>query len=241
MEQKSNKTIVAEFYKRIVGQRDSSLINQYVHEHYIQHSPMGRDGRQGLFEMVEFLKTLPAPPAGSKSPVKRLIGDGDLVTIQLDISFMGKRMVVIDLFRLADGILAEHWDAVQEIAAANDLMTDGTSSIDNNADANANKLLVSNFYRDLSGNKDQLLNSYLSPGYIEHNLAEPIVNYHHHLIKVRRIIGEGDFVVVQSEYIKGSQSFALYDILRIESEKIAEHWSVQQLIPDVMQHSNGML
>ncbi|MGF7077831.1 nuclear transport factor 2 family protein [Mucilaginibacter sp. UYCu711] len=241
MEQKSNKTTVAEFYKRIVGQRDSSLINQYVHEHYIPHSPMGRDGRESLFEMIEFLKTLP-PPAETKSPVKRLIGDGELVIIQLDISFMGKRMVVIDLFRVADGLLAEHWDAVQEIAAENDLMTDGALIINSYADTDANQLLVSNFYRDVFENHDtRLLNSYLTTDYIEHNLAERLDDYYHHSIKVHRIICEGDFVVVQSEYLKDSQSFALYDILRIENEKIAEHWSVQQAIPDVMPHTNGML
>jgi predicted SnoaL-like aldol condensation-catalyzing enzyme len=241
MEQKSNKIIVAEFYKRIVGQRDSSLINQYVHEHYIQHSPMGRDGRESLFEMVEFLKRLPQP-AETKSPVKRLIGDGDLVVIQLDITFMGKRMVVIDLFRVADGMLAEHWDAVQEITAENDLMTDGMSTINNYADTNANKLLVSSLYNDVFENHDaHLLSSYVTPDYIEHNLAERLDNYYHHSLKVHRIIGEGDFVVVQSEYIKDARSFALYDILRIENGKIAEHWSVQQIIPDVMPHNNGML
>lgn len=241
MEQKLNKIRVAEFYKRIVGQRDSSLINRFVREDYIQHSPMGKDGRQGLFEMVEFLKTLP-PSAETQSPVKRLIGDDDMVVIQLDISFMGKRIVVIDLFRVEDGMLAEHWDAVQEITADNDDMTNGTSIIDINDDAVTNKLLVSNFYCDvfITGNVE-LMNTYLSANYIEHNAIERLDNYPHYLIKVCRIIAEGNFVVVQSELIKESQSFALYDILRIESNKIVEHWSAQQIIPDVLPHNNGML
>ncbi len=59
MEQKSNKTIITEFYKNVVRLRKSEMIVDYVHENYIQHSPMGKDGRGALFAMVEFLKTLP--------------------------------------------------------------------------------------------------------------------------------------------------------------------------------------
>ncbi|MCC8423413.1 nuclear transport factor 2 family protein [Mucilaginibacter sp. UR6-11] len=241
MEQKSNKTIVAEFYKKIVGQRDSSLINTYVREDYIQHSAAGKAGRQGLFEMVEFLKTLP-PSTETQSPVKRLIGEGELVVIQLDIAFMGKRMVVLDLFRLADGMLAEHWDAVQEITADNDNMTGGARIIDAKADTAANKALVAAFYLKVFANAGaDLMPVYLDEKYLEHNVAEPLTGYIENIIKVRRVIAEGDFAVVQSEYVKQSQSFVLYDILRIADGKIVEHWSVNQLIPAVMQHNNGML
>jgi predicted SnoaL-like aldol condensation-catalyzing enzyme len=240
METISNKHIVADFYKKIVGQRDSSLINTYVREDYLQHSAAGKDGRQALYEMVEFLKTLPKP-AETQSPVKRLIGDGDMVVIQLDINFMGKRMVVLDLFRLADGMLAEHWDAVQEIAADNDVMTNGTTSIDATANTIANKNLVSDFYADVFTNGNRgLLNNYLQPDYIEHNKEDRLDNYNY-VINVRRIIGEGDFVVVRSEMIRESQSFALYEIFRLTDKKIVEHWSVKQLIPDYMLHNNGML
>jgi predicted SnoaL-like aldol condensation-catalyzing enzyme len=239
METTSNKIIVAQFYKKIVGQRDSSLINTYVREDYIQHSAAGRDGRQALYEMVEFLKTLPKPQE-TESPVKRLIGDGDMVMIQLDIRFMGKRMVVVDLFRVAEGKLAEHWDAVQEIAADNDVMTDGVSIIDITADAIANKQLVSDFYADLLKNGNSGFSKYLSPNYIEHNEQERLDAYNDN-INLRRLIGEGDFVVVQSELKRETQSYALYDILRIAERKIVEHWSARQLIPAVMPHSNGML
>ncbi|MGY3211101.1 hypothetical protein [Mucilaginibacter sp. HD30] len=54
MEQTSNKNIIVGFYRQVVRERKSELIPQYVREDYIQHSPMGKDGRQGLFEMVEF-------------------------------------------------------------------------------------------------------------------------------------------------------------------------------------------
>ncbi len=114
MKNQSNKNIIAQFYKQVIGKRDTSLIYSLVRQDYIQHS-QGKDGREGLLEMMEFLKTLP-PSTETQSPVKMLLADGDLVAGLLDIKFMGKRMLVVDLFRIEDGMLAEHWDAVQEIS-----------------------------------------------------------------------------------------------------------------------------
>lgn len=114
MEPRSNKTIVAEFYRHIVRERKSELIPNYVHENYIQHSPMGKDGLQGLFEMVEFLKRLPPPAGTDKSPIVHLIEQGDLVVAHLDMHFMGKDIRVIELFRVQDGKAAEHWDVTEE-------------------------------------------------------------------------------------------------------------------------------
>jgi len=114
METRSNKTIVAEFYRHVVRERKSELIPNYIQENYIQHSPMGKDGRQGLFEMVEFLKTLPPPAESDKSPIVHLIEQGDLVVAHLDLHFMGKDIRVIELFKVQDGKAAEHWDVAEE-------------------------------------------------------------------------------------------------------------------------------
>ena len=114
MEPTSNKTIIAGFYRQVVRERKSELIPNYVHENYIQHNPMGKDGRQGLFEMVEFLKTLPPPAETDKSPIVHRIEEGDLVVAHLDLHFMGKDIRVIELFRVQDGKAAEHWDVTEE-------------------------------------------------------------------------------------------------------------------------------
>jgi predicted SnoaL-like aldol condensation-catalyzing enzyme len=114
MELTSNKSIIAGFYWHIVRERKSELIPDYVHEHYIQHSPMGKDGIQGLFEMVGFLKTLPPPAETDKSPIVHLIEERDLVVAHLDLHFMGKDIRVIELFRVQNGKAAEHWDVTEE-------------------------------------------------------------------------------------------------------------------------------
>jgi predicted SnoaL-like aldol condensation-catalyzing enzyme len=114
MELRSNKNIVAGFYEDVVKFRKSELINDYVREDYIQHSSMGKDGRAGLFEMVEFLKALPIPAENTKSPIVNILGEGDYVVVHLDLVFMGNRTVLIELFRLQDGQAAEHWDVTNE-------------------------------------------------------------------------------------------------------------------------------
>lgn len=114
MELTPNKTIIAGFYRQVVRERKSELISNFVHQNYIQHNPMGKDGREGLFEMIEFLKTLPPPAETDKSPIVRLIEEGDLVVAHLDLHFMGKDVRVIELFRVQDGKAVEHWDVTEE-------------------------------------------------------------------------------------------------------------------------------
>ncbi|MFD0749595.1 nuclear transport factor 2 family protein [Mucilaginibacter calamicampi] len=114
MELSPNKDIIAGFYRQVVRERKSELIPNYVHQDYIQHSAMGRDGREALFEMVDFLKTLPPPTDSDKSPIMHLIEEGDLVVAHLDLHFMGKYIRVIELFRVRDGKAAEHWDVTEE-------------------------------------------------------------------------------------------------------------------------------
>lgn len=242
MEQKFNKTIVLECYSKIIRDLDLTLVDSYVSDDYIQHSPTVKDGKAGLLEMLAFLKTLPKPTEQRPSPIMRVIADGDLVAVHLDVKFMGQRVAVIDIFRLFDGKITEHWDAGQTLTG-NDTglvtMTNGTSVIDETADTNNSKSLINSFYREAfeKGNK---VDKYLAAGYVEHNTANNLLSNEDHIVKVHRVIGEGDFVVAHCECFASGKTFAQMHIFRVETNKIAEHWSVEQEVPDVMAHGNGM-
>jgi predicted SnoaL-like aldol condensation-catalyzing enzyme len=95
MEHRSNKTIVIEFYKQVIGQHDFSLIDTFISDTYIQHSPMAKDGKAGIMEMLQMLKNLPKP-AQTVTPLTMAIADGDIVALQLDINIMGKRALVVN-------------------------------------------------------------------------------------------------------------------------------------------------
>jgi predicted SnoaL-like aldol condensation-catalyzing enzyme len=242
MEQKSNKTIVLECYRKIIRDLDLSLVDSYVSENYIQHSPTVKDGMEGLLEMLAFLKTLPKPAEQGLSPIIRVIADGDLMAAHLDIKFMGQRVAVIDLFRLADGKIAEHWDAGQTLTGEDEgtvTMTNGTTVIDETADANMSKSLISSFYKDIFENSNAA-EKYLAADYAEHNAANSLLSKMDTIIKVHRIIGEGNFVVGHCECITSGKTFAQMHIFRVDVNKIVEHWSVEQEVPEVMAHGNGM-
>ncbi len=118
MEQKSNKEILADMYRHIIRDLRIDLLDEYVHDDYIQHSPMLPDGKAGLLKALTYLKAMPKPVEASPSPVVRMIAEGDLVMAHLDVTFMGKRRAVIDIFRFKDGKVIDHWDVQQDVPDA---------------------------------------------------------------------------------------------------------------------------
>ena len=116
MNNNSNKKLVLDFYKKVIGERNADLIDHYVNDQYIQHSPSLKDGKAGLREAIEYLKLLPKSPE-QKSPIVLAIAEGDYVMLLLDLNFMGKHLCVADLFKIIDGMIVEHWDAIQDISS----------------------------------------------------------------------------------------------------------------------------
>ena len=242
MDTLTNKQRVLSFYKLIVGQRKAELVPEFVLEDYIQHNPMVKQGRAGITEMINYLKTLPPPPAGAKSPIIRAIQEGDLVVTHLDIQFMGKRMAVIDLFKLKAGMLAEHWDVIQAMPDQTGMAitaTNGSTEIDKSESVTNSKHVVEQFYNAIINKKPAT--DFMELDYTEHDpaviscgksLASYLSDAPHREIKMHRVIGEGNYAVVQSEFKREGKSYALYEIFRIARDKIAERWSVEQVIPD---------
>lgn len=240
METISNKQRVLLFYKLIVGQRKAELIPEFVREDYLQHNPMVKQGRAGITEMINYLKTLPPPPEGAVSPIIRAIQEGDLVVTHLDIQFMGKRMAVIDIFKLKDGMLAEHWDVIQELPDQTGYAvtaTNGTSAVNTTASAHQSKAVVMQFYDAVIGGASPA--QFIKSGYAEHDAAvitsnaglyNYLINDIDRDIKIHQMIAEGDFVMVQSEFKRNGSLFSFFELFRIEDDQIAEHWSVEQLI-----------
>ena len=244
MENLSNKTIVLQCYRKIIRDLDLSLIENYIREDYIQHSPTVKNGREGLIEMLTFLKALPKPTELSPSPIVRAIADGDFVAVHLDVRFMGKRMAVADLYRLENGLLAEHWDVGQMQPGQENgqiTMTNGSTVIEDSDDAAENKKLISKFYSEVlaTGNLIDAVN-YLTPGFMEHNADAGLLSTVNRETIIHKIIGEGNFVATHCESRHFDKTFAQFHIFKMEDCKIAEHWSVEQEVPGTMAHGNGM-
>src|SRR5688572_26924141 len=109
-----NKENVVQFYNAVINQKDFETAKNYLGSHYTQHNPTAADGKEGLGQFIQFLKT--SYPA-ARSEIKRVIAEGDYVILHVhSIREPGTRgRAIFDLFKLEKGKIVEHWDTVQDV------------------------------------------------------------------------------------------------------------------------------
>ena len=111
---KSNKEIVLEVLKRSFIDRDPTVVAQYFAANYKQHNPVIPDGPSTIAEMIPTLTALTYEPG-------MVVAEGDLVMVHGRYTGWGpKPMVAVDIFRVQDGKVVEHWDVMQEEVSAAD-------------------------------------------------------------------------------------------------------------------------
>lgn len=104
-----NREIVSEVMKAVFVDREPLRVMHLFSEHYIQHNPLIPNGREAIPAMIAGL-----PEDFSYQP-GMLVADGDLVMIHgRYVGWTAKPVVAVDIFRLEDGKLVEHWDVLQE-------------------------------------------------------------------------------------------------------------------------------
>jgi len=110
--EKFNKKLVKDFYQQLFGDKDLSAIDKYLRDDYIQHNPAAADGAEALKKVLtEWFKGAPK----EKIDIQHIGADGDFVFIHLRSDRGTKVVSVIDIFRVDNGKIAEHWDVIQEV------------------------------------------------------------------------------------------------------------------------------
>ena len=111
-QQDINKEQVLRAFETLFNKRDYSAAEQFWSPSYIQHSAHIEPGRDGLFGLVR------NAPATLKWEHGVVLAEGDYVVIHSRYSGTGlpAAWVVVDIVRMEDGILAEHWDVIQDEA-----------------------------------------------------------------------------------------------------------------------------
>ena len=109
-----NKKAVAAFYDAALNQKDVDAAAKYLGSRYTQHNPSAADGPEGLKGFVAFLKD---KFPNNRSEIKRIFADGDYVIVHVHAGREpGTRgNAIIDIFKLENGKIVEHWDVVQPI------------------------------------------------------------------------------------------------------------------------------
>ncbi len=111
--QEKNKEIVRTFYDLIINKKDYEAAKPYIGKRYKQHNPLVKDYPEGLREFIEFLKEN-VPEA--RSEIKRVIAEDDYVVLHVhSIRSKDLERAIIEIFRLEDGKIEEHWDVIQQI------------------------------------------------------------------------------------------------------------------------------
>jgi predicted SnoaL-like aldol condensation-catalyzing enzyme len=107
-----NKTFVLKAVDTLFNKRDYAAAERFWSPAYIQHSAFVAPGREGLFE---FAKVAPRELHYKNALI---VADGDYVMLHGRFSGIGRPVnwVVVDIVRIENGLIAEHWDVIQDEA-----------------------------------------------------------------------------------------------------------------------------
>ena len=220
---------------------------------YIQHNPQTHEGGVGLAELFSQLSK-----SSPRVNIVRVFSDGDYVFAHTEYDFSNSN-IGFEVFRFEGDQTVEHWDNIQLRKGPNSsghTMVDGQTEVTDLEMTEHNRKIIRAFVDEVLIN-DQLdkLKHYIDDEYYtEHNphigdgllaLCPTLsgsasnngisINYE----KCHRLLAEGNFVLSVSEgFLNGAHS-SFYDLYRIKSGKIVEHWDTTETIPPRSEWKNN--
>jgi predicted SnoaL-like aldol condensation-catalyzing enzyme len=109
-----NKQLVLAMYQKLIGEKDYEAARPFMGDTYRQHAPYAADGHEGISAFVRgFKQAFPL----HRYDVKKVVAEGDLVVLHLH-GINGPNPhgeSVVDIFRIENGKVVEHWDVIQAI------------------------------------------------------------------------------------------------------------------------------
>jgi MFS family permease len=111
-----NKALVLEAFDTLFNKRDYDAASRFWSDKYIQHSAHIEPGREGLFGLIRSL------PDSLRYEHGLILAEGDYVIVHGRFSGHGQpaAWVAADVVRIENGVLAEHWDVLQDEATKAD-------------------------------------------------------------------------------------------------------------------------
>jgi predicted SnoaL-like aldol condensation-catalyzing enzyme len=109
-----NLQLVLDMFAAVLNPMDSAAVDRFIAPGYLQHNQAAEPGREGL---KRFLDMIRAATPEAVHDVKRAFVDGDHVTVHYNVRRWPGDLgwAVMDIFRIEDGMIAEHWDVMQDV------------------------------------------------------------------------------------------------------------------------------
>ena len=109
-QEQQNKELVLRAFHTLFNERNYAAAESFWSPNYIQHSAHIEAGRNGLFNLIRN-----SPPT-LRYEHGLILAEGDWVMVHGRFSNFGHtaNWVAVDIVRVKDGVLAEHWDVLQD-------------------------------------------------------------------------------------------------------------------------------
>jgi predicted SnoaL-like aldol condensation-catalyzing enzyme len=105
----TNKDLVRKAMGELFGNRDLTALERYWDPGYIQHNPRMPNGTEF------FKKMIPSLGPNFKYEQGLVIEEGEFVMAHgRYVGWTDKTMIGVDIFKVKNGKLVEHWDVIQE-------------------------------------------------------------------------------------------------------------------------------
>jgi predicted SnoaL-like aldol condensation-catalyzing enzyme len=112
-----NRALILTFYYKFFNNHEVNFVNSVMREDYIQHNPNLATGRQPF---VDFFTPIFQQNPGFRSDIAHIGAEGDLVWVHAHqtTSPSDPGQDAIDIYRIQDGTIAEHWDSVEAVSTS---------------------------------------------------------------------------------------------------------------------------
>jgi len=257
----ANKRLVYDLWRTLIEAHDTQAAERFLAPSYIQHNPNADTGRAGVLAFFASLGPAQAVQERVRTPLVAIVAERDYVAlVQVDAQTQPRPYSTtwFDLFRIEDGVIAEHWDHgrlpadgtprgyVPPVATADQEPSVSSSDMQ----LATNKRLVYDMWRTvLDAQQVEEAPRFLAPGYVQHNPQantglQGFLAFFRQFAQPRQVqptianfiqmVAEGDLVVLatlRSYTGAGGTPYTTtwFDMFRIGGGLLVEHWDTATL------------
>lgn len=124
--EEANRRVVETMYNLLMNEHKVDEALEYIDPKYRQHNVRAPDGKEFLRGAF---KARFAEHPSFRSDIKRTVADGDLVVVhtheRFNLNDLGN--IIIDIYRVENGLIVEHWDAYMPVPPKDQWLNDNGS------------------------------------------------------------------------------------------------------------------